>query len=161
MVDYDSDSYELRQSHWNGETFAHLVDGKLQYNAPKHKNYVGFIWTDNGAIKVWKSRLPWPYICLVAMLIYVSIAFAMPTQHTEYYRVSFAESPRYTDGTLYCTVVNVSDREVTVRFLSETDTSELILLRPGDTIPTIDLQFVPQYIQYDQQYSFELEVQYE
>ena len=161
MVNFDNETYELRRSHWNGEVFAHLVDGKFQYETPKHKDYLGFIWTDNGAVKVWKSRLPWPYICLVAMLIYLAIVFSTPVTHTEYYRVSFAEAPLYSNGTLYCTVVNVSDREVTVQFLSGKERSELLLLRPGETIPTIDISFVPEYIQYDQQYSFELEVQYD
>ena len=161
MIDYDGQEYEIIRSHWGGEVYAYLIDGRFTYIHPTYKVYVGYIQTTRGVIEVWRSKVPVKYLVAVAVMVVLCIISTCTKPETEYYRVSFAEVPIYTDGTLYCSVVNVSNREVTVQFLGEDNSSELILLRPGDTIPTIELDFVPALIQYDQNYSFELEVQYD
>lgn len=161
MVEYDGQAYEVHRSHWGGEVYAYLVDGKFTLLQPCSKVYVGYIKTQLGVLEVWRSRVPVRAIVAVVAIIVACILLNNTRPVTEYYRVSFAESPIYRDGILYCNVVNVSDREVTVQFLDGAHSSVLVLLRPGETIPTVELDFVPSVIQYDQQHTFELEVQYD
>lgn len=161
MVDFDGQSYDVIRSNWGGDVYAHLIDGRFSYIRPSSKVYVGYIQTPRGVLEVWRSKVPVQYIVIGTVLILLCVFSNCTRPRQEFYRVSFAEAPMYDGTTLYCSVVNVADREVTVQFLGDDNSSELILLRPGDTIPTIELTFVPTVIQYDQNYSFELEVQYD
>lgn len=162
MIEFDGAEYEINHAKWNGPVQAYLVDGKYTYIRPVGKVYVGYITTPRGLLEVWRSKYPVKYIVVAVLFVVACLVSNHIQPDVQYYRASFAEAPVYRDGTLYCTVVNVADREVTVQFLGAGgEQSALTLLRPGDTIPTIELDFIPTVIQYDQKYSFELEVQYD
>ncbi len=162
MVRFDGEKYPLHESMWGGEFVGYLCNGKYQYEQPIRLNYKGYIVTPEGVVAVYKSGFPWG--CLPAVLLVVAMFICVSNKKpiNSYYPVSFAESPVLEDGVLYCSVVNVSERELTVNFTDNAGhDSMLTLLRPGETLPTAPVDFVPTAIVYDQQYQFELEVQYD
>ncbi len=162
MISLFGEVYELHRSEWGGDFHAYLCNGVYTYRAPTHLAYQGYIITPDGVIAIYKSKVPWAWVLVTTVCFVALMLFVFRSPSTEYYPVSFAERPVYKDGTIYCTVVNVSEREVTVRFGDNAgNVSVLTLLRPGETIPTLEVDFTPAYIEYDQKYQFELEVQYD
>ena len=75
-----------------------------------------------------------------------------------YYQVTFAERPLLQDGVLYCNVINEAGISVTVQFLNGTNKTMAYTLAPGEALPYIYMDFVPDIIRYNGQSDFLLEV---
>ena len=162
MIKYRGEDYVLYTTPHNKTVSGYLCDGVYRLSKPKHAKYRGYIQYGETVIEIYVTSIRG----LVRLVLIVGICVLAyhglhSTHDTVYYKVSFAESPKYVDGMLYCTVVNVSNREIVVRFVNEEEESIAALLQPGDTLPYIELNFVPTHIVYDDKYPFKLEVQYE
>ena len=101
------------------------------------------------------------FVIAFCILFIASILLVWPRQETIYYQVTFSAYPFYMNNTLYCNVVNEANIAVTVRFISDTEKSELFTLEPGDTLPYVYLDFIPYAILYNGTDEFPLEVQIE
>lgn len=162
MVKYEGRDYTLYPYPWSGEAYCYLVDGNVRWNKPSHKRYLGYIMTENGAVFLYETSYRLPVVLGTFLLILMSVLLCNPKEPVaEYYPVAFAEAPLYQSGTLYCNVVNLADCDVQVRFGNDATESMLYEVRQGDTLPYLELGFVPTYIEYDQKYKFTLEVRYD
>ena len=163
MIEFNGKPHTLYTAKHNSIPDAYLVDGKLTNKGPHNYSYMGYIRDGSLIIEVYQKRHAWLLPCIVLLLFLdVLLAWYLAPTETELYPASFASAPIYQNNTLYCYVVNVSDREITVSFVDGFGHESIsTLLRPQETLPYITLDFVPSHIVYDGNYYFKLEAQYE
>lgn len=144
---------------YRGKVHGYICNGVFSTTQPKGKRYVGYRQTDNGAVLVYRD--PYTMYVVPILLLVVGVASVMFLRHEEVveYRVSFSQTPVYVDGRLYCTVTNVSDETITVAFTDGEQTSGAIPLFSGESLPYVEIEFVPTHIVYGGAYKFPLEVQ--
>ena len=160
-VYWNKKKYKVAKTNYNGEVHAWLKDGVPVYTKPKHGTCKGYIFTDDGVVAVVRTSFLWVWI-LPLTLILLCLFWRESKVEYNYYPVAFAEHPVYSDGTLYCNVVNVHDEAVTVQFTTDTAwLPGLYVIEPGETLPYIDIDEAPTAIVYGGQYSFKLEVVYD
>ena len=145
----------------NLQTEGYLIDGVYTISQPTKGKCKGYIRTDAGIIEVYKTSVHWLLVPVFLILIATFASMYASTSRTEYYRVSFDAAPLYTGGNIYCTVVNVANMNIEIKFSDEENTSITTLLRPGETLPYIELTFIPTVIVFNDKYTFSLEVRYD
>lgn len=160
MVYWKGTEYEMIPSIYNGAISGYLVDGRLRSTQPKGTYIKGHIATEDGILMI-AGRRKKPFVAIFCILLAAALFVLWPRNETVYYQVTFNAQPLYMNEILYCDVVNESGIEVTVRFINDTDKSEIITLKPGDTLPYMFLDFVPNAILYNGIDEFPLEVQIE
>lgn len=159
MIYWMHKRYHLISAPYNGDHLGFLIDGKLCHSLPRSAVYSGYIRTPLGVVLVYRrSQLPLFLALLVVAIVAISVSL-WPTTEYEYFQVTYEESPRYSDNTLYCNVINEADRPVTVQFIHDKQKSFLYELQPGETLPYITIEFAPSTIRYDNYHDFKLEVQ--
>lgn len=163
MIEYCGQQYEVHSMPHNKFVKGYLKDGVFKHKKPLTAKCLGYIQDGDGVIEIYKSRMLLIRLLVCAAIIGLCFFHWQVSRVTTIeYKTSFAEFPVYEEGVLYCSVVNVSDIEVTVTFQDDFGNKSITTsLRPGDTIPYLELDFVPTQIVYDNQYSFKLEAQYD
>lgn len=157
MIYWQGRNYPLVPREYNGKVCGWLLDGILQATLPRGVIIRGHIVTEHGVIVVVRRDFRWG-IALLVLTISALVIALWPRYEYLYYQVAFAESPVYRDGTLYCNVVNVADMDVTVQFIGSASKTGMYQLSPGETLPYIYIDFVPEVIRYNGDFDFPLEV---
>lgn len=157
MIYWQGKRYALRQGQYNGKILGYLCDGLLVASIPKTMVAKGYISTDEGVIiLLCRNRR---YLLLGLLIVITLLVFACwPRYHSVYYQVTFAEQPLLNGGVLYCNVANESDITVSVQFVSSTHKTAPYSLDPGEFLPHIAIDFVPDLIRYNGTSDFLLEV---
>lgn len=160
MIYWRGKYYPLVEAAYNGAVYGYLCGGQVCTKPPSHSKPFGYIQTPSGVVVICK-RDKRPFFVGVVVLLLTVIYLLYPRVEYSYYQVAFEESPVWENNTLYCNVVNVAEREVSVQFVGENQVSIVYYLEPGDTLPTVQISFIPTAIRYGGSYDFSLEVQYD
>lgn len=157
MIYIQGKRYPLVRCEYNGAVSGWLLDGVIQQTQPRHTKVRGHVVTEHGVLVVLYRDLRLLYaVLLLAVLVLVYTLW--PQQERVYYQVAFAARPLLQEEVLYCNIVNVADREVTVQFLGAFSKTAIYTLKPGETLPYLYIDFVPETIRYNGDSDFSLEV---
>lgn len=158
MIYWYGKYYTLVTSPYNGQVLGYLLDGVLLHSKPKGTRVRGHVTTDDGVVVVLGRDMR--IFAVIVLIVVAALAIALwPRYEYSYFQVTFAEKPQFSDGVLYCNVVNEADIDVTVQFVNATSKSSIYTLEPGDTLPYINIDFTPTTIRYNGEFDFLLEVQ--
>ena len=148
MIYWEGKQYPLIQQHYNGAVLGYLLDGMFLLTCPKGVLQRGYIAVEDGVIVILR-RSVWPAILPAVFLLLVVLWWSWPRPDYVYYQVTFAERPLLQDGVLYCNVINEAGISVTVQFLNGTNKTMAYTLAPGEALPYIYMDFVPDIIRYN------------
>lgn len=157
MIYWQGKRYVLNPNQYNGKVFGYLWEGILVDTPPRNSIIKGHIVTDNGVIIVLRRDIRLPLILALVIVLMLSVML-WPRHELVYYQVTFSERPVLSEGVLYCNIINEADIQVTVQFLNSFSKSMVYTLNPGDTLPYIYIDFVPEVIRYNGNSDFPLEV---
>lgn len=158
MIYWHGKSSPLVKRPYNGAALGYLLDGFLLTVPPKRTRVRGHIVTDEGVVIILARdmRLAICAVCVIGIALTILL---WPRYEYSYYQVTFAERPSLHDGVLQCNVINEADRVVTVQFIGSASKTMIYTLSPGETLPYIYIDFVPEAIRYNGKSDFPLEVQ--
>lgn len=156
MIYWCGKKYELIPRQYNGKVLGYLWDGVLTITAPKRAVVKGHIVTADGVIIILGRDVR--YVLVGIILLAALVIVFWPKQKYTYYQATFAERPLLVEGVLFCNVVNEAESQVTVQFINAHNKSMSYVLEPGETLPYIHIDFVPEVIRYNGDYDFPLEV---
>ena len=160
MIYWQGKLYKLITMQYNGVVYGYLLDGILLSSPPKRAVTRGHIVTEDGVIIV-LGRSVRPLVAFLLGVLIILCVLCWPRTESLYYQVTFSEKPLLREGLLYCNVINEADIEVTVQFLDSSNKSIIYTLSPGQTLPYIYVDFVPDTIRYNGSSDFQLEVRYD
>lgn len=144
----------------NATTCFHFFEGRTYSSPPKNAHYVGYVLDeDNRKVYVYQRSYLGVVLAMILVLL-VSLLICLICTHSEVIqlRVSFSETPQYTDGVLYCNVTNVERIPITVQFLGIEQASTTYTLQAGESLPYINIDFIPTVIRFQSQCDFIIEV---